>query len=137
MRTNRVRGLVLLLALVVLAACSEPFGSGYDYGRIEVSAVDQFGDPVFGVTLTLYGKGRHFAFGATNTSGRYVFEFVPFGGFGVEAGPPPGYRFDPGPTRHGFADLEEGDEARIDFVLERLPEELDEEASASLDGVDR
>lgn len=112
----------------LISGCSEVFGSGYDYGRIEVIAVDQLGEPVFGVPLTLYGKGRHYAYGTTNPEGRHVFEFVPFGkvgefgGFGVEAGAPEGYRFDPGPTRHLVIDRERGAEVTLEFLLERLSE---------------
>lgn len=137
----------LAIALVFLTAplasgCSEVFGPGYDYGRIEVIAVDQLGEPVSGVPLTLYGRGRHYAYGETNAQGRHVFEFVPFdkagefGGFGVEAGAPEGYRFDPGPSRHLYADLEEGDEVTLEFVLERLPE-APSDATARTAPVDR
>ena len=129
-----IRTMLIALAVFVLAGCSDPFGSAYDYGRIEVVAMDQFGDPVFGVTLTLYGRGRHYAYAATDVAGRHVFEFVPFGGFGIEAGPPPGYAFDSGLTHHAYVDLEEGEEARVDLSLTRLPDETDA-GSTSMQGV--
>lgn len=117
--------LLLLVGLVTLAGCSEIFSSGYDYGRIRVSMVDQAGDPVPGALLTLYtGKG-HQGFGRTDGSGNHVFEFVPLGSYGIEAGAPPGYRFTPGPTEHRFTSIEEGGEAVVEFVLEReSPPEL-------------
>lgn len=122
MRAKTGSALVMVMMLLAFTGCSDLFGSGYAYGSIEVTAVDQHGDPVFGVPLTLYGKGRHFAYGATDVAGRYVFEFVPFGGFGVEAGAPVGYRFENGTTQHAYADIEEGGEARMEFVLERVPD---------------
>lgn len=120
MTTKRPRAILALATLALTTGCSEIFGSGFDYAQIEVLAVDQAGDPVITVPLTLYGKGRHFAYGRTDGSGRHVFEFVPFGGFGIAASAPVGYRFQEGSTAHRYADVEEGDRAQIEFVLERV-----------------
>lgn len=119
---NWTRRILPVAWLAALTGCSEIFTSGYDYGRIEVEAVDQDGRPAPGVTLTLYGRGRHYAFGKIGSDGRHVFNFVPFGSYGVEAGPTPEYRFVPGSTQHQYANIEEGDEVSLRFVVERVPE---------------
>lgn len=91
-----VAGLVACSA-TLFAACSDLLTDGYDYGEIEVRTVRRSGEPVPGLDLALYGRGRDLGYGTTGDSGRFVFRYVPQGRYGVYVGISEAYRLLAGP----------------------------------------
>jgi hypothetical protein len=86
-------------------------------GTIHVRAEEPSGQPVPGVALTLYSHRGTVAEGVADSEGRYSFQQVPFGQYGVRAGPLVGYtlvtRFVDG------IDVEDGSEETVTLTLER------------------
>lgn len=128
-RTSRAVGgrlkrpLIALVAIAVTAVmgCSDVFRPSYKYSTVTVTASDLDGEPVPGVRLTLYTGSMHMSYGVTGTNGRYVFAFVPAGGYGVEAGPPDGYRWPGGADTYRIIDVEQGEAYAAEFRFERQP----------------
>lgn len=85
MMRRRIIGLALASIAVLLAACSTLLVDTYNYGRIDVFATLDSGEPAEGIKLILYRDEEHLAYGTTNSRGEYTFSFVPFGSVGVYA----------------------------------------------------
>lgn len=110
----------VVLGAGLLSSCSSLLSDGYDYGRIEVEVVRRSGEPVPGVDLVLYNWERHMAYGTTGAAGRYVFEFVPEGEFGVRAVPDGGYLpldYDIPSVFLDGVEVQKGGRAAVSFTL--------------------
>lgn len=116
-RTGRWLG-TLAIAAVWMSGCGDIFRPSYDYSRVRVTATDQNGEGVPGVRLTLYIGNLHLEYGETRRDGTYSFNFVPAGGYGVEAGAPAGYRLAPGALPYRVFDVEKGEERDLQFDFE-------------------
>lgn len=79
------RILPLASLLAATAGCADALVDNYRYGSVEVVAVSANGKPGEGIHLILHRGGEHLAYGTTDASGRYVFDFVPTGRLGVFA----------------------------------------------------
>jgi hypothetical protein len=112
--------MVVAVASVWMAGCSDIFRSSYDYSQVRVTASDQNGEAVAGVRLTLYIGDLHLEYGVTGADGTYSFNFVPAGGYGIEAGAPPGYRLPAGALPYRIFEVEKGEEREVEFGFEAL-----------------
>lgn len=92
MMTRVPKASYLLLAAVSLAACDKWLTRPSLYNTVQVSAMRRDGTPIRGVQLELYTGQRPMGYGATDSTGRFVFTRVPQGDYGVAATQlPPGY----------------------------------------------
>ena len=116
---KRMARLMTIAAVSVwVAGCSDIFRTSYDYARVVVKATDQEGAGVPGVRLTLYNGVMHFEYGVTRADGSYAFEFVPAGGYGVEAGAPGGYQWPAGALPYRLLEVQQGDVRAVAFEFE-------------------
>jgi hypothetical protein len=91
MRMNPAR-IALGLLLVAASSCDFMLTRPPLYSTVPVSVTLANGDPVAGVNLELYTGARPMDYGTTGADGRFTFEHVPLGNYGVFAiGLPPGY----------------------------------------------
>jgi hypothetical protein len=81
----------LLFVILLLGGCAEIVTDILEYGSVLVEARRRSGEPVPGVSLTLYTGARVMAYGTTGADGNLKFENLPPDGFGVYAEPPEGY----------------------------------------------
>ena len=117
----RWRAIPLLFAACMSAAgCNDIFRESYDYGTVVVRATDGEGGGVPAVRLTLYTSTTHMEYGVTGPDGTHTFRFVPAGGYGIEAGPPEGYRWPEGALPYQYVDVEKGGRDDVDFSFEAL-----------------
>lgn len=69
--------------IALLAGCSSLLVDSYDYGRIDVRATLESGEPAEGIPVLLYRDVEHLAYGVTDSQGEYTFAFVPYNSVGV------------------------------------------------------
>lgn len=75
----------------VLTACEGLITKPTLYGSVIVEATRRNGAPIPDASLVLYTGQRPMGYATTDSTGRYRFEEVPEGVYGVLAVPPPGY----------------------------------------------
>lgn len=85
--------LFLALATLLLGGCERLTGAS-QYGSVSVATVDKEGQPLPKVALLLYTGPRAMVYAESDARGRFVFEQVPPGSYGVQATAPDGY-YDP------------------------------------------
>ncbi len=105
--------------LLATASCSELVSDGFDYGNMNVRVARRSGEPVPGVRLVLYTGTQVMSYGESDETGRFSFEFVPPGEYGVRAVPE-----EPFVTSTGQAStwqdgirMEEGGRTEVSFTL--------------------
>jgi hypothetical protein len=83
---------VLLAALMLCAvACDKWLTTPGLYNTVTVIVTTRNGSPVPRTALTLYTGQRPMGYATTDATGRYMFQDVPQGDYGVLASPPAGY----------------------------------------------
>src|SRR5690554_5294810 len=87
-RIRRCRFSVVLFVALLSVACDE-LVTDFEYSSVTVEAIRRNGEPVEGLEFLLYTGVRAMEYGTTDASGRYTFEFVPFGNYGVSTLLPP------------------------------------------------
>jgi hypothetical protein len=81
-----------VVALLLMAAgCDAWLTKPSLYNSVTVVVSQRNGAPVAGVALSLYTGQRPMGYATTGADGRYVFQDVPQGNYGVFATPPDGY----------------------------------------------
>jgi hypothetical protein len=103
--------------VLLLAGCSDLLPEPYEYAAVEVQATRRNGEPVPGVKLILYTYNRHLAYGTTGPDGRFTFDLVPFGDYGVGAVPPDGYEVLAGKTDVIGIEINKGTRETVPFTL--------------------
>ena len=84
--------LMLMLAVVFLSfGCERLITRPSLYGSVTVVVTRRDSTPIPGAGLLLYTGQRPMGYGSTDAAGRYRFEEVPEGAYGVRATPPAGY----------------------------------------------
>lgn len=117
---SRLKTFTIASLVLLLAGCSDVFRPSYDYANVVVTALDQEGQPVPAVRLTLYNGPQHLEYGLTGRNGRYDFRFVPAGVYGVAAGVPEGYAFPDNVPPYRLLQVEKGGRVEIEFVLREV-----------------
>ncbi len=93
-RTARSRariGAALLGALTIVGGCDGWLTKPSLLNAVTVVVNTRHGEPIPGAALTLYTGQRPMGYAVTGADGRYVFQDVPQGNYGVFAIPPDGY----------------------------------------------
>lgn len=85
------RRLVLLAMLVPLGGCERLITKPSLYGTVTAEVARRNGTPIAGTRLVLYMGQRPMGYGTSDSLGRYRFDDVPEGAYGVLAVPPAGY----------------------------------------------
>jgi hypothetical protein len=80
-----------ICACALLGACDRWLTKPSLYNNINVVVSARDGSPVPGANLTLFTGQRAMGFAVTGRDGRYTFERVPRGEYGIAANPPEGY----------------------------------------------
>jgi hypothetical protein len=80
-----------LATLALTAGCDDWLTKPNLYYAVTVIVTTRHGEPIPDAALTLYTGQRPMGYAVTGTDGRYVFEQVPQGNYGVFAIPPNGY----------------------------------------------
>jgi hypothetical protein len=75
----------LLLSLLGASGCDRMLTRPLQYGDVAVSVTQRNGDPIPGVGLQLYIGARPMDYGVTGADGKFKFERVPTGDYGVTA----------------------------------------------------
>jgi len=78
-------------ALPLLSACEALITKPTPYGTVTAEVVRRNGSPIVGASLMLYTGQRPMGYARTDSTGRYQFDEVPEGVYGVLAVPPSGY----------------------------------------------
>lgn len=99
---RRASFVLLALTALLLAGCERLAGVS-QYGSVSVATVDRDGQPLARVPLLLYTGQRPLVFAESDARGRYLFEQVPPGTYGVQATAPEGY-YDPDEKPFVFLD---------------------------------
>ncbi|MGV3710375.1 MAG: MSCRAMM family protein, partial [Gemmatimonas sp.] len=118
----------LAIACMPAAACESWLTKPSLYGPVTAEDTQRNGAPVPGATLVLYTGQRVMQFAATDQNGRYTFNDVPDGVYGVRVAPPAEYRNITdliGGVDSTFRDqieLAPGDTRHVDFRLLKVGE---------------
>jgi len=91
-RASLARWIAVACALLLAAAgCDSLLTRPSLYNSVDVIVTQRNGDPIPGASLVLYTGQRPMGYATTGADGRYRFERVPQGFYGVLATPPDGY----------------------------------------------
>ena len=121
----------ICLGLLLLAAssCDYMLTRPALYSSVPVSVTLLNGDPVAGVKLELYTGFRPMDYAVTGADGRFTFEHVPLGNYGVYAiGVPNGYL----PVGHPYVDnldVEPGVSPPVHLILTKVGAPLSSSSS--------
>lgn len=88
---NRLSSLLALALVAAAAACDSLVTKPSLYGSVEVQVTTRTGAAVADVPLTLYTGVRRIAYGKSDANGRFRFDLVPEGRYGIEQKVVPGY----------------------------------------------
>ena len=89
--TRLAFGAAIAAVLPLLSACEALITKPTLYGTVTADVLRRNGSPIAGASLVLYTGQRPMGYARTDSAGRYRFEEVPEGMYGVLAIPPSGY----------------------------------------------